>query len=81
MLREIMGVRQDEPHTERELALMLRARRCDALIVASSLPPEDPFYAGLMESGTPVIAVDRALKSPSGSGPGGSAAPAKEHRA
>ena len=26
-------------------------------------------------------AVDRALKSPSGSGPGGTAAPAKEHRA
>ncbi|WP_395843456.1 catabolite repressor/activator [Cystobacter fuscus] len=51
----------DEPHTERELALMLRARRCDALIVASALPPEDTFYAGLMESGTPVIAVDRAL--------------------
>jgi LacI family transcriptional regulator, fructose operon transcriptional repressor len=52
---------EDDPATERELALMLRARRCDALIVASALPPEDPFYAGLMDGGLPVVAVDRAL--------------------
>ncbi|ATB30318.1 catabolite repressor/activator [Melittangium boletus] len=52
---------EDDPATERELALMLRARRCDALIVASALPAEDPFYAGLMTSGLPVVAVDRAL--------------------
>lgn len=51
----------DDPRTEQELALTLRARRCDALIVASALSAEDPFYTGLMESGTPVIAVDRAL--------------------
>ncbi|HYO69844.1 MAG TPA: hypothetical protein VEU33_27580 [Archangium sp.] len=51
----------DDPQTERELALSLRARRCDALIVASALPAKDPFYTGLMEGGTPVIAVDRAL--------------------
>jgi LacI family transcriptional regulator, fructose operon transcriptional repressor len=51
----------DDPQTERELALTLRARRCDALIVASALPARDPFYTGLMEAGTPVIAVDRAL--------------------
>ena len=52
---------EDDPGTERELALMLRARRCDALIVASALPADDPFYPGLLASGTPVIAVDRAL--------------------
>ncbi len=52
---------EDDPATERELALMLRARRCDALIVASALPPEDPFYAGLMTAGLPVVGVDRAL--------------------
>ncbi|QRN94215.1 catabolite repressor/activator [Archangium violaceum] len=52
---------EDDERTERELALMLRARRCDALIVASALPAGDPFYAELMAAGTPVIAVDRAL--------------------
>ncbi|WNG43270.1 catabolite repressor/activator [Archangium minus] len=51
----------DDPATERELALMLRARRCDALIVASALPGEDPLYTELMEGGIPVIAVDRSL--------------------
>ncbi len=51
----------DEPETERELALALRAQRCQALIVASSLTPDDPFYGELMAGGLPVIAVDRAL--------------------
>ncbi|MHB0776615.1 catabolite repressor/activator [Halomonas sp. WWR20] len=51
----------DEPDTERELALALRAQRCQALIVASSLAPEDAFYVELMAGGLPVIAVDRAL--------------------
>jgi LacI family fructose operon transcriptional repressor len=51
----------DEPQVERELALTLRARRCDALLVASALSAGDPFYTELMEAGTPVIAVDRAL--------------------
>lgn len=51
----------DEPDTERELALALRAQRCQALIVASSLAPSDPFYVELMSGGLPVIAVDRAL--------------------
>lgn len=51
----------DDPVTERELALALRAQRCQALIVASSLAPDDTFYSDLMESGLPVIAIDRAL--------------------
>lgn len=51
----------DEPATERELALALRAQRCQALIVASSLAPNDSFYVELMAGGLPVIAVDRAL--------------------
>lgn len=51
----------DEPDTERELALALRAQRCQALIVASSLAPDDPFYVELMAGGLPVIAIDRAL--------------------
>lgn len=51
----------DDPATERELALTLRARRCDALIVASSLAADDAFYVRLMDEGVPVIAVDRTL--------------------
>lgn len=51
----------DDPDTERELALALRAQRCQALIVASSLAPDDPFYIDMMAGGLPIIAIDRAL--------------------
>ncbi|WP_110686120.1 catabolite repressor/activator [Salinicola aestuarinus] len=51
----------DDPATEREVALSLRAQRCDALIVASSLGGDDAFYAELLAAGVPVIAVDRPL--------------------
>lgn len=51
----------DRPETERDLALALRAQRCEVLITASSLPPDDPFYAELMADGLPVIAVDRGF--------------------
>lgn len=51
----------DDPGTERDLALALRAQRCQALIVATSLASDDPFYRELMAGGLPVIAVDRAL--------------------
>nr|CDQ35062.1 Fructose repressor [Virgibacillus halodenitrificans] len=51
----------DDPDTERELARALRAQRCDALIVASSLAMDDPFYPDLMAGGLPIIALDRAL--------------------
>lgn len=50
----------DNPDTERALARSLKARRCDALIVASALSPDDPFYPQLQQDGLPVIAVDRA---------------------
>lgn len=50
----------DNPDTEKTLALALKARRCDALIVASALALDDPFYPGLQHEGLPVIAVDRA---------------------
>ncbi|MEQ5816280.1 catabolite repressor/activator [Marinobacter sp. NFXS11] len=50
----------DDPETEKSLARSLRARRCDALIVASSLAGNDPFYRQLQKDGLPVIAVDRA---------------------
>nr|WP_300309843.1 catabolite repressor/activator [Halomonas sp.] len=51
----------DRPDSERELALSLRAQRCEALIVASCLPQTDTFYSELMDSGLPIIAVDRGL--------------------
>lgn len=50
----------DNPETEKALAVALKARRCDALIVASALARDDPFYPGLQKEGLPVIAVDRA---------------------
>lgn len=51
----------DQPETERELALSLRAQRCEVLITASCLPTEAPFYRDLMAQGLPVVAVDRGL--------------------
>lgn len=50
----------DDPETEKSLARALKARRCDALIVASALALDDPFYLQLQKDGLPVIAVDRA---------------------
>ncbi|MBB3102066.1 catabolite repressor/activator [Azomonas macrocytogenes] len=52
---------EDDPDAERQVLRTLRSRRCDALIVASNLPPDDRCYRELQESGVPVIAVDRAL--------------------
>jgi len=51
----------DEPDTERQLIQVLRSRRCDALIVASCLPADDAGYRKVQATGTPVIALDRAL--------------------
>ncbi|WP_271411374.1 catabolite repressor/activator [Pseudomonas sp. Q1-7] len=49
----------DEPESERQLLKLFRARRCDALIVASCLPAEDDSLAQLLDAGLPVIALDR----------------------
>ena len=38
---------EDDPATEKELAQMLVSRHVDALLVASCLPPDDPFYGKL----------------------------------
>ncbi len=51
----------DEPDTERQVLNLFRARRCDALIVASCLPGNDDSLARLLAIGVPVIAVDRQL--------------------
>lgn len=50
----------DDPATEKALAEALKARRCDALIVASALAEDDAFYPQLQIDGLPVVAVDRA---------------------
>jgi LacI family fructose operon transcriptional repressor len=51
----------DQPDSERQLQQLFRARRCDALFVASCLPPEDDSYRDLQDKGLPVIAIDRRL--------------------
>ena len=51
----------DAPESERELALALRAQRCEVVITASCLPMEDPFYTELIAAGLPVVGVDRGL--------------------
>lgn len=51
----------DQPETERQLLQLFRARRCDALIVASCLADGDDSYQRLLAAGLPVVGVDRAL--------------------
>ncbi|MGH8355024.1 MAG: catabolite repressor/activator [Pseudomonas sp.] len=51
----------DQPDSERQLLQLFRARRCDALIVASCLPDSDDSYRRLLAEGLPVVGVDRAL--------------------
>ncbi|CZF78733.1 Catabolite repressor/activator [Grimontia celer] len=57
----IISCSDDNPETEKQVVNMLVARKIDALIVASSLPAENDFYPAIQASGTPVIAIDRAL--------------------
>ncbi|PJC92650.1 catabolite repressor/activator [Aeromonas lusitana] len=52
---------EDEPDTEKELARMLVSRHVDALLVASCLPPADPFYLDQQARGVQILAIDRAM--------------------
>ncbi|MGL5504286.1 MAG: catabolite repressor/activator, partial [Aeromonas veronii] len=52
---------EDDPATEKELAQMLVSRHVDALLVASCLPPDDPFYGKLQAQGSQILAIDRAM--------------------
>ncbi|MGY3857841.1 catabolite repressor/activator [Aeromonas intestinalis] len=52
---------EDEPDTEKELARMLVSRHVDALLVASCLPPADPFYLQQQAQGVQILAIDRAM--------------------
>ncbi len=51
----------DDPSTERQLQQLFRARRCDALFVATCLPSDDDSYELLQGKGIPVIGIDRCL--------------------
>ncbi|BAU74872.1 catabolite repressor/activator [Metapseudomonas furukawaii] len=55
----LMASSDDEPESERQLLRLFRARRCDALIVASCLPEDDDSLEQLLDEGLPVIALDR----------------------
>jgi LacI family fructose operon transcriptional repressor len=52
----------DAPDSERQLLQLFRARRCDALIVASCLPAGDDSYRQLQAKGIPIIAIDRVME-------------------
>lgn len=51
----------DQPDSERQLQQLFKARRCDALFVASCLPEDDDSYRQLQAKGLPVIGIDRSL--------------------
>ena len=57
----LIACSDDEPESERQALNLFRARRCDALIVASCLPADDDSHQQLLAKGVPVIAVDRQL--------------------
>jgi len=51
----------DDPISELQLLQLFRARRCDALFVASCLPASDDSYRELQRNGLPIIAIDREM--------------------
>ncbi|KQQ67631.1 transcriptional regulator [Pseudomonas sp. Leaf127] len=51
----------DDPLSELQLLQLFRARRCDALLVASCLPASDDSYRQLQAKGLPIIAIDREM--------------------
>ncbi|PML77195.1 catabolite repressor/activator [Enterovibrio norvegicus] len=57
----IISCSDDDPETEMQVVNTLVSRKIDALIVATALPANTQFYPSIQASGTPVIAIDRAL--------------------
>jgi LacI family fructose operon transcriptional repressor len=57
----IISCSDDDIATELKVAETLLSRRIDALLVASTLPPEHDFYRTVQAKGVPVIALDRAM--------------------
>lgn len=57
----IISCSDDDMSTEMKVVENLLSRRIDALLVASTLPPEHSYYRTVQASGVPVIALDRAM--------------------
>ncbi|MFM2480615.1 catabolite repressor/activator [Celerinatantimonas sp. YJH-8] len=57
----IISCSDDLPEVEVQLAETLVTRGVDALLVASSLAPDNAFYPKLLAAGKPIIAIDRIL--------------------
>ncbi|WP_104402704.1 catabolite repressor/activator [Vibrio penaeicida] len=57
----LIGCSDDDPETEKKVVNALISRRIDALFVASAIAEGSDFYCQVQKSGTPVIAIDRAL--------------------
>ncbi|GAM71412.1 fructose repressor fruR [Vibrio sp. JCM 19236] len=57
----LIACSDDDPDTEQKVADTLISRRIDALFVASTMPNASEYYRRLQNSGTPVIALDRAM--------------------
>ncbi|MBI6851433.1 catabolite repressor/activator [Pseudomonas lijiangensis] len=53
----------DDPASELQLLQVFRARRCDALLVASCLPSSNDSYRELQSKGLPIIAIDREMNA------------------
>lgn len=53
----------DDPASELQLLQVFRARRCDALLVASCLPASNDSYRELQNKGLPIIAIDREMNA------------------
>ncbi|MBX8509282.1 catabolite repressor/activator [Pseudomonas cichorii] len=53
----------DDPASELQLLQVFRARRCDALLVASCLPSSNDSYRELQNKGLPIIAIDREMNA------------------
>lgn len=51
----------DDIQTEMNVVNTLLSRRIDALLVATSLPTEHPFYYDIQQKGIPIIGIDRIM--------------------
>ncbi|CCN81333.1 Fructose repressor [Vibrio nigripulchritudo SFn27] len=57
----LIGCSDDDSEIEKNVVQALISRRIDALFVASAMADGSDYYYAIQQSGTPVIAIDRAL--------------------
>ncbi|CCN45459.1 Fructose repressor [Vibrio nigripulchritudo MADA3029] len=57
----LIGCSDDDSEIEKNVVQALISRRIDALFVASAMADGSDYYHAIQQSGTPVIAIDRAL--------------------